>query len=264
MAATASDISTVSMKAPRPFIRVKIPQARWSTPQGATNLPTSTQSLTTSNVPGLGPPIGADDIPGQVLQQMLHASHHPQRVDPLARYQPTRTTSVWEQLSAPELYDLVRHNLTITSELGTLRQLIGSLSRPEHINTEANFQRQLFTNVGEVGLPGLSGSPQGLSPFNTQRQVQSFGSPNDSSPIGIQYLDFADIDAGLDPSLPRVSPRGGGSFFNLNAVSAPMGGGGGIEKTLSGRLQQLISVSRPRLPLPTAPTPRVYRLKARV
>ena len=221
------------MKAPRPFIRVKIPQARLSTPPGATHLPTSTHSLPTSN--------GADDIPGQVLQQMLHASHHPQRVDPLARYQPTRTKSVWEQLSAPQLYNLVKHNLTITSDLGTLRHLIASLGRPGHINMEANFQRQLFTNVGQVGLPGLCGSPRELSPPNTQRQVQSFGFPNDSSPIGIQYLDFADIDAGLDSSLPRVwvTPRGGGSFLNLSAVSTPTGGGGGIEKTLS---RQLISV----------------------
>ena len=239
MAATASDISTVSMKVPRPFIRVKIPQARLSTPQRTTNLPTSTSSFTISNVPRMGPPIETDDIPGQVLQQILHASHHPQRMDLLARYQPARTTSVWEQLRAPELYELVRHNLTITSELGTLRHLIGNFNRPVHINIEANFQRQLFGNVGEVGLPGLSGSPQVLSPPNAQRQVQ--GSPNDSSPVGIQYLDFAHIDAGLDQSLTRVGVNDG-PLFNLNAVSTPTGGGGGIEKTLSLRLPQLIPV----------------------
>ena len=222
------------MKASRPFIRVKIPQARLSTPPGPTHRPTSAPSLLTSNPSSGGPRIGIDDIPGQVLQQILDANRHPQWVDPLARYQPTRTTSVWEQLRAPELYDLVKHNLTITTELGTLRHLIQNFNRPVHINMEANFQRRLFTNVGSVGLPGLSGSPQGLSPTNTQRQVQSFGSPNDSSPIGIQYLDFADIDAGLDLSLPgvRTDPD---SFFN--AVSSH---GGGIEKTLSARQPLLI------------------------
>jgi hypothetical protein len=237
MAATASDISSVSMKTSRPFIRVKIPQARLSTPPGPTNRPTSAPSLQTSYLSSDGPRIGLDDIPGQVLQQILHANRHPQWVDPLARYQPTRTTSVWEQLRGPELYDLVRQNLTITSELGTLRHLIANFNQPVHINMEANFQRRLFTNVGSVGLPGLSGSPQGLSPANTQRQVQSFRSANDSSPIGIQYLDFADIDAGLDLSLPGVRIDPGSSF---NAVSTPTGGGGGIEKTLLAGLPLLI------------------------
>lgn len=226
MAATASDISSVSMKASRPFIRVKIPQARLSTPPGPTNRPTSAPSLQTSYFSSDGPRIGLDDIPGQVLQQILHANQHPQWVDPLARYQPTRTTSVWEQLRAPELYDLVRQNLTITSELGTLRHLIENFNQPVHINMEANFQRRLFTNVGSVGLPRLCGSPDGLSPPNAQRRLQSSGSPNNSSPTPIQYLDFADIDAGLDLSLPRVRVDNGSSF---NAVSSH---GGGIEKTL--------------------------------
>lgn len=214
MAATASDISSVSMKVYRPSIRVKVPQALTSTQPHALGLRTSMLGACTFEAPGVGPPLGPLDIPVELLTQVIEAIQNPQWVDPLARYQPTRTTSVWEQLRSNELYHLVKHNLSIRSELGTLRNLIHNFSNPVHINPEANFIRQLSVNVYKVGLPGVF-SPQALSPFRLQQQQQVGPIPvtfqTDSSPTGVQYLDFSDIDGGLDVSL---GPNSSSSLFH--------------------------------------------------
>jgi hypothetical protein len=160
--------------------------------------------------------IGSDDSPLQLFNTLISEIQDPEWRDPLARYQPTRIRSVWEQLRSDELYCLAKSSLSITSRLETIEHLIQNFTAPQYYNPDANFQRYInttFSTVGLPGLPGLSGIRQTISPLNRYQTVRSnsVSAQNDSSPVGIQYLDFSNIDGGFDPSInfgPETRPIG--------------------------------------------------------
>ena len=230
MAATALSISRAPVTGSPRMVHIKLPKSVPIITTVPSLSSSSTDTLHTLGSPKLDQIIAQNDAPLDVFNEVISAIKTSQLTDSLATYQPTRIRTVWERLSSSELYELVKHKLTITSDLSTLRGLIQNYQSPLVINTRANFQSSssTYSLPGVRGVPGILGSPQQLSPktprLNSKISVTIHGTTSD---IGTQhYLDEFSNSPVVPPSTNTPNPQFSGTSTH-NAVSDY---GGGMNK----------------------------------
>jgi hypothetical protein len=229
MAATALQISGVPATGFPRMVHVKLPKTAPIRTTGPSLSSSSTDTIHTLGSPKLDQIIGQNDTPLDVFNEVISAIKTSQLTDSLATYQPTRIQTVWERLTSPELYELVKHKLAITSDLSALRGLVRHYQNPIMINTRANFQSPspTYTLPGVQGIPGMLGSPQQLSP-KTPRVVNKISVTihGTTSDIGTQhYLD--DFSSTPSPPSWNTSNSQFSGTLTHNAVSSY---GGGMNK----------------------------------
>jgi hypothetical protein len=230
MAATALQISGVSATGPPKMVHIKLPKSvlsRTTVPSPSSSV---IDSIHTFGSPKLDQLIGQNDTPLDVFNEVISAVKTPQFIDSTAMYQPTRIKTVWERLNSAELYELVKHRLTITSDLSTLRGLVQNYQSPTVINPRANFlsPNSTYSLPGVPGIPGMLGSPQQLSPKSPRISNKISVTIHDTvSDVGTQHYldDFS--SSPLRPPLSVLNSQLGGSLTH-NAVSSY---GGGQNKT---------------------------------